>query len=408
MTAGADFSEEVGPGPLGPLHGVRVVDFTENMSGPLATMMLGDQGADVVKIEPLGGDALRAVGTSANGMATFFANVNRSKRSLALNLKAQKAADVVAALVDQADVVLHNFRPAAASKLGIDAKTLCPGRPRLIHGTIVGFGTEGPYRGRPAYDHVLQALAGYADLQRGKDEPPVLIRQGIVDKIAAYHVAQSVTAALYERSQTGYGRTLEICMLDVAIAAMWPDGMMNHTILEPEKVYPPVSHSFRLLKTLDGAIAFVVMTPRQQEHFLQAVGITDSKMLTGELLRKASAVIENYSTQDTVDLLARHDVPVAPVQTLEQIHEHEQVRVNGIIDEFEHPHLGRIRQANPAVRFTDRRASDLRAAPAVGEHSSEVLKEHGFELVAIEELMSSGVVASGSKSADAPKFESQK
>jgi crotonobetainyl-CoA:carnitine CoA-transferase CaiB-like acyl-CoA transferase len=394
MTAEADASEVPRDSPRGPLNGVRIVDFTENMSGPLATMILGDQGADVIKVEPPSGDALRAVGTYANGMAAFFANINRSKRSLALNLKADKAPGVVAALVDQADVVLHNFRPVAASKLGIDARSLCSGRPRLIHVTIVGFGTDGPYSGRPAYDHVLQALAGYGDLQRGKNEPPVLVRQGIVDKITAYHVAQAVTAALYERAQTGRGQAIEICMLDVAIAAMWPDGMMNHTILEPEKIRPPVSHSFRVISTKDGFIAFVVVTARQQEHFLQALGLGESKLLTAELLRKATDLIATHSTQDIVDLLARHDVPVAPVLSLDRLHEHEQVRANGSIDEFRHPHLGPIRQANPAVRFADRRASELRPAPSVGEHNHEVLTELGFGQGAIEELVVSGVVAS--------------
>jgi crotonobetainyl-CoA:carnitine CoA-transferase CaiB-like acyl-CoA transferase len=140
MGAGVKPSEDSVQLRRGPLVGVRIVDFTENMSGPLGTMILGDQGADVIKVEPPGGDSLRAVGTRANGMAAFFANINRSKRSLALNLKAEKALDVVASLVDGADVVLHNFRPTAATKLGIDANSLCAGRPRLIHVTITGFG----------------------------------------------------------------------------------------------------------------------------------------------------------------------------------------------------------------------------------------------------------------------------
>jgi len=377
----------------GPLTGVRVVDFTENMSGPLATMMLGDQGADVIKVEPPDGDILRSLGTHVGGLSAFFANLNRSKRSVGLDLRAEKAATVVAALVDGADVVVHNFRPAAASRLGIDAAALTPKRPRLIHVSIVGFGSVGPYAGRPAYDHVIQALAGFAALQTVGEGSPTLVRQGIIDKVTAYHVAQAVTAALLERTRTGLGQSIEVSMLDVAIAALWPDGMMNHTILAPDEIRTPISRSFRVTPTADGFIAFVTLTARQQEQFLKAVGFGDAKRATGELMRQGAQVIATRPTQEVVDLLSSYDVPVAPVVGLESLHENDQVQANDAIDEFLHPYLGPVRQANPGVRFADRRAGDLRPAAKLGDHNTEVLTELGFEDAVIRDLTSSGVLA---------------
>jgi crotonobetainyl-CoA:carnitine CoA-transferase CaiB-like acyl-CoA transferase len=362
------------------------------MSGPLATMMLGDQGADVVKVEPPDGDVLRSLGTQRNGMSAFFANLNRSKRSIGLDLYAERAAEVLAALVDRTDVVVHNFRPAAAARLGIDAAALTPGRPELIHVSIVGFGSDGPYGGRPAYDHVIQALAGFAAIQSVGSEPPALVRQGIIDKVTAYHVAQAVTAALFERIRTGQGRAIEVCMLDVAVATLWPDGMMNHTILAPDDTLTPISRSFRVTPTADGFIAFVTLTPRQQEQFLKAVGFGAVTRVTGELMRQAAGVIATKATAEVVDVLAAHDVPVAPVVGLDDLHEHEQVRSNQTVDEFLHPHLGPVRQANPALRFDDRRAGELRPAAELGEHNAEVLTELGFDEGAISDLVASGVL----------------
>ncbi len=395
MTAGNDGSDAAAGPSDGPLSGVRIVDFTENMSGPLATMMLGDQGADVIKVEAPSGDTLRGVGTNTGGLSAFFLNLNRSKRFVGLDLKTAPAAEIVGALVDRADVVIHNFRPAAAAKLGIDAATLCTGRPKLIHGTVIGYGTVGPYGGRPAYDHVLQALAGYSALQQVSDEPPSLVRQGVIDKIASFHVAQAITAALYERTRTGRGRSIEICMLDVAIAALWPDGMMNHTIVEPEHVFGPVSRTFRVTPTADGYVSLAAVTPRQQERFLEAVGLPESKRTTGEILRKAAAVIATLSTQEVIDLLNRYDVPVAPVVGLDELHNHPQIRANETVDEFVHPHVGPVRQANPAVRFTPTRAGELPAAGPVGEHNHEVLAELGYDERTIGELVESGVLVSG-------------
>jgi crotonobetainyl-CoA:carnitine CoA-transferase CaiB-like acyl-CoA transferase len=204
-------------------------------------------------------------------------------------------------------------------------------------------------------------------------------------------VAQAVTAALLARTGTGQGQAIEICMLDVAIAAMWPDGMMNDTISAPDETLTPISRSFRVTPTNDGFISFVALTPRQQEQFLKAVGLGATRT-TGELLRQAAAIIAKISTQDAVDRLSSHDVPVAPILQLNSVYEHPQVQANGSIDEFVHPHLGTVRQPNPAVRFDGRRAGELRPAGRLGEHNEEIMIELDFDEAAIQKLIASGAL----------------
>ena len=225
-----------------PLVGINVLDITANMSGPFATMILGDQGADVIKVEPPGGDPLRELGTGREGLSGYYANVNRSKRSVVLDLANGRGIEALQKLADWADVAVHNYRPEAAARLRIDADSLRNGRPHLIHVTITGFGSRGPLAGEPAYDHVIQAVSGIcarqADPSTGE---PEMIRQGIVDKLTGWATAQAVASALVGRSRRGEGEAIDVCMLDVAIATLWPDGMMNHTVLDPARRRPDIS-----------------------------------------------------------------------------------------------------------------------------------------------------------------------
>ncbi len=368
----------------GPLHGIRVVDFTTNMAGPLATMVLGDQGADVVKVEPPAGDVVRGIGTMSAGMSAYFANLNRSKRSIALDLTDAGSRPVVDALLDTADIMVHSYRPDVARALGLDERRVRDGRPRLVYGEVAGYGSEGPSAGRPAYDHVIQAMSGFAALQTppGSGEP-TLVRQGVVDKLTAYATAQALAAALVERTRTGEGRAVTIRMLDVAIAVLWPDGMMDKTILAPEQPRPAIDGSFRATPTKDGHIVLTVVTGRQLQQLLVATGVeetgagpeTGPRGPGGEKLREAVARLATMTTDEAVDRLAAHEVPVSAVVRLEDLHRHPQVVANRSIDEFPHPVLGLVRQANPAVRFDGEHAGGLRPAPRLGEHDEEIRRE---------------------------------
>ena len=386
-----------------PFAGVRIVDFTANMSGPLATMVLGDQGADVVKIEPpAGGDAIRHLGVGVGDVSAYFANLNRSKRSLALDLGRSEARPVVDALLDWGDVVVHNFRRAVAERLRLDAEHTRAGRPRLIHVAVDGFGPDGPYAGRPAYDHVIQALAGYAAKQADRETgEPALIRNGVVDKATAWTAAQAISAALYERAMTGDGQALAISMLDAAVAFLWPDGMMNQTQVDTQPDRPDITSSFRLTPTNDGHISFALVHARQWARLLEAFDLTDDERLRGPdgqlqnraiALREVRRVLGEMATDDAVALLAQPEIAVAPVLAVDDVATHEQVVANATVEELAHPVLGRIRQANPPARFAGRGVGDFRPAPSLGEHDDEILSELGFSAATIAELRRAGVI----------------
>jgi len=326
-----------------PLAGIRVIDLTTNMSGPLATMLLADQGADVVKVESFAGDAIRSVGTGHDGMSAYFANNNRGKRSIAVDLATERGRDLVRRLVTGADVFAQNFRPGVIERLGLGADALLADQPRLVHASISGFGPVGPLAGAPAYDHVVQALAGFAALQAASPGEPALVRHGVVDKATAYTFAQAVTAALLRRATTGAGGRVDVSMLDVAVAFLWPDGMMDHTVDEPSTVLPPTSRSFRVSPTADGHVVLVTLTATQWSALSTALladeGSGDSEMddtaerMRGgaEVMRRVRARIATLPTAEVVDRLRAADVPVAPVLALDEVADHEQVVANGTV-----------------------------------------------------------------------------
>jgi crotonobetainyl-CoA:carnitine CoA-transferase CaiB-like acyl-CoA transferase len=379
----------------GPLAGFRIVDLTENMAGPMATMVLGDQGADVVKVESLWGDQIRRTGSGRGGMAAYFANLNRSKRSIALDLRRPEGQAVLERLFDSTDVVVHAYRPAAARKLGIDRSRVCtPERKGLVYCEIVGFGSDGPLAGRAVYDHVIQALSGFASLQSDPGTgTPSLIRQGVVDKATGLTVAQAVTAALLRRTRTGVGESIVVTMLDVALNFLWPDGMMNNTALEVTDIRPPAANTYRLTQTADGHIALMVLTDDQWAALHPALDLEPPGERTyPERLREARERLSRMPTADAIEALTAHDIPCAPVLSLEEVPFHPQVIANEALEVFDHPVLGPIRQPVPAPRLEGMETKALRFAPTLGEHTVQVLEECGYEPAEIERLQASDVV----------------
>jgi crotonobetainyl-CoA:carnitine CoA-transferase CaiB-like acyl-CoA transferase len=361
-------------------------------------MLLGDQGADVIKIEPLDGDALRHVGSGVPEMSAYFANLNRSKRSVAIDLTKDESHQMVEALLNSADVVIHNFRPSVAERLNLEGPDVREGRPKVIYVGIGGFGPDGPYGGRPAYDHVIQALSGFAarqsDLKTGE---PNLVRQGVIDKMTGIMVAQAVAAALFERTRTGLGREIDIQMLDAAVSFLWPDGMMNLTMVDPTgDEQPDISKSFRLSTTKDGHVAFALVQPRLWTSLAEVVGIESfnaaSMNARADVLRAVGRMLDAMTTAEAVAFLTEQNIPVSEVVALKDVADHPQVKANNIVDTFSHDSLGKVRQPNPVARFNDRRAGDMRSAPKLGEHTREVLAELGFEELTIDELTRDGVL----------------
>jgi len=388
-----------------PLAGIRVVDLTSNMSGPLATMVLAEQGADVVKVEPLAGDLIRTVGTGRGGMSAYFANLNRGKRSIAVDLSVAPGSELVLRLAATADVFVQNFRPGVVERLGLGPDVVMASNDRLIYGSISGFGLEGPLATEPAYDHVVQALSGFASLQAAGGDPD-LVRQGAIDKASAYTLAQAITAALLQRVTTGRGVRIDVSMLDVALAFMWPDGMMNNTCVGDVKVLPPVSRSFRTTPTADGYVVLVTLTAKQWDGLVDAIltepgddtggdlSDTGARMAAGaEIMRAVRQRLRELTTADVVERLRKADVPCAPVLALDELHLDPQIEASKILDTLEHPIMGTIRQPGPAPLIDGERPARGAPAVATGTHTREVLVEHGWSDAEVEALAADDVIA---------------
>ncbi len=379
----------------GPLSGFRIVDLSENMAGPFATMILGDQGADVVKVESLRGDQIRRTGSGSGGMAAYFANLNRSKRSIALDLLRPEGQKVLQRLFDGADVVIQAYRPQAAEKLNIHEPAVrTSARERLVYVEIVGFGKTGPLAGRAVYDHVVQALSGFAALQTDAvTKLPSLIRQGVIDKATGHVAAQSITAALLRRARTGVGQSIAITMLDVALNFMWPDAMMNNTAFSVTDQRPPAANTYRLTPTADGHISLMVLTDPQWAALHPALGLTPRGERTHpEVLREARECLAQMPTAEAIVALTAYDIPCAPVVPLDQLAEQPQIVANNALRVFEHPVLGPIRQPVPMPNFPGMNVDALRPAPRLGEHSAEILAEAGYSSTEADALIDAGVV----------------
>jgi crotonobetainyl-CoA:carnitine CoA-transferase CaiB-like acyl-CoA transferase len=346
---------------------------------------------------------IRKLGTGRDGTSAFFANLNRTKRSIVVDLQRRGGLETVLRLADGADVFVQNFRLGVAERLGVGADEVRRGRARLVYVTITGFGRTGPFAANPAYDHVVQALSGTAARQIDpKVGVPEFVRQGVVDKTTAYTAAQAITAALLGRERTGVGGAIEISMLDAAICFLWPDGMMNHTCLDGLRLMPEVAASYRLSKTADGYVSVVSLTDEQWQGLVVASGVTfDERLATlkgrmrhgGEAMREVKKRLAELSTAEVLERMAANGVPCAPVVGLDELRSHPQVEASGVLEEVDHPALGRVVQPRPAARATDGPEPRRWPSPALGEHTDEILAEAGFSRAEVDGLRQRAVVA---------------
>ena len=394
----------------GPLHGVRVLDLTSMISGPLTTMLLADQGADVIKIEnPRGGDLNRHVSTARNGMPASFLNNNRNKRSLVIDLKDERGVRALKALARTADVLVQNFRPGVVERLGIGPDELRGEAPGLVYVSIFGFGDRGPYARKPVYDPLIQAVSGLASVQGGSDSArPRLVRTIVPDKLTGYACAQAVTAALYHKARTGEGQAITLNMLDAVIAFLWSSDMGGRTLVGDEVPVETAQSWIDLIyETRDGYISVAVNTDREWAGLCRALGrpelIRDPRFETPRLRHRniderLSLTQEMLSRGTSAEWLARleaEDVGCAPVLTRAEMIAHPQVAANGTVIESDHPVAGRVRQARPAARFSRAPFEIRHGAPGFGEHSVEVLREAGLGGEEIAAMVADGVVVAG-------------
>lgn len=386
----------------GPLTGARVLDLTSVVSGPLATMCLADQGADVLKVEPLGGDITRrsrATIDKAGEFSALFISSNPGKRSLSIDIKSDIGREVLSKLVCGADVLVQNFRPGTMERLGLGPDELCKRHPRLIYVSISGVGETGPYARKRVYDPIIQGLSGFADIQsQPVTNRPQMIRTIIADKTAAIYTAQAVSAALYAREKTGLGDHIRVAMLDAMISYLWPEGMMQYTVVGGEAAAPdPNDRPDLVFKTTDGYITAGTISDSKWQGFCKASGdptlAEDPRFATPSArsinatarINKMAEYFARHTTAEWLQRLDAADVPCAPILRRADLIRNEQVVARDIIAEYVQPSVGRVRQPKPAARFERHGAAIAGPAPRVGEHSRPVLHEVGYTDAAIDE-----------------------
>ncbi|MCH1435377.1 MAG: CoA transferase [Acidimicrobiales bacterium] len=391
----------MGESSTGPLSGIRVLELTTTVSGPMAAMTLADQGADVIKLEPpLVGDPARYLGPSRGGVSSMFASLNRNKRSVVLDLKDDDERAVFLRLVETADVLIENYRPGVLDRLGLGYETLSALRPELVYASITGYG-DGPYQNRRVFDPLIQATSGTAAAQ-GIDEA-TNVRTVIFDKVTALTTAQGVTAALLERERTGRGQHLPVTMLESALSYQWPDVMWSHSLVGDGVSDGPAELAdwFPLFRAKDGPVAIILTSDQAVEllsvwreaelHLDPRFATLHDRVRNGTaFVESVNALLADVTTAEVCETLDAFGIPVARLNALDEVFDDEQVRHLGSVVQAEHPDAGPMRLARPPVPFHGERATGehfpRRPAPRVGEHVAEVLAELGVEGELIERL----------------------
>ena len=380
---------------MGPLDGINVVDLSVMISGPLAGMMLADQGADVIKVESPGlGDIMRFLGSQKGGMTGIFANNNRGKRSAVLNLKSADGVDVLKRLVANADVLIQNFRPGAMERLGLGYDDLIAINPQLIYVSISGYGPDGPYSHRRVYDNVIQAASGLASVQTDpRTGVPSLFRTLLCDKVTAYTTTQAITAALYARA-TGKaaGQHVVVAMLDAAVAFMWPDSAMDAALLDDDvSRTPTIGANYAVTQLADGFAAASAVTDSEFHGLFAAFGhpelATDPRFATTALRAQNTpalvSMMTQFASETTLEQFQSNaeqfDVPASKINTLAELPHDPQVKNNELFVERQHPMAGMMREPRPAARFSATPSNIAGPAPMYGQHTDEIVTGLGLD-----------------------------
>jgi crotonobetainyl-CoA:carnitine CoA-transferase CaiB-like acyl-CoA transferase len=384
----------------GPLEDVRVIDLTTMVAGPLAAMMLADQGAEVIKVESPAGDLMRRFAFGRNGMSASFLSCNRNKRSLCIDVKTSEGLHIVSKLIASADVLMHNFRPGTAERIGLGENEVRGIRQDIVYVSISGFGESGPYSKQRAYDPVIQALSGLAEIQRDRDTGrPRMVRTIIADYTTALTAAQAITAALFARQRTGIGQHVRLAMLDAMIAYLWPEAMPSLTFVGEER--DPSDGELGpdlVFATQDRYITAGALSDDEWAGMCRALNredlIDDPRFKTArdravnavERREIMTAELEKWLASEILPRLLANDVPSGPVVSRFELLSDPQVRENHIFEEHEDALFGKIRQPRPAARF-DRTPSAIRKlAPMLGGDNEMILRELGYSSDDVDRL----------------------
>jgi len=378
----------------------------------VATVLLADQGADVIKVEAPQGDIVRRMGLGKHNLSPAFVSANRGKRSICIDLKAAAGVSVVKKLIAGADVFIQNFRPGAIERMGLSWDVLSALNPRLLYVSVSGFGETGPYAHKRVYDPVIQALTGLPDVQADSaTSRPKMVRTIIPDKVSALTTAQAITAGLLERERgSGEGQHIKVAMIDATISFLWPEALGGLTMVGGEKnVRRGQLAQDLIFETKDGFITCGAVSDSEwkgmcvaleQPHWL------DDERFNTPMGRVANAkeridsmgdVLKSRTSADWLERLDANDVPCAPVLTRPEILENEQIKANKLISQYEHPGLGQIRQPRPGAKFSRSEIRKEPIAPALGQHSQEILRDLGLSEAEIKQLVDQGIVITPSE-----------
>jgi len=387
-----------------PLAGIEVIELSNMITCSLAAMTMASQGAKVIKVEPpLMGDKMRPLGTQKNGVSGFFHNCNRGKRSLAIDLKSDAGVKAVKELIARADVLLHNYRPGVMDRIGLGSNILREINPKLIYIAVSGFGTKGPMADLPAFDHVIQGLAGFTDLQSSDENPFDFIKTFICDKVTAYTVCQAATAALLARVTTKKGQHIDISMLHACLSFMWPDGMMHKTLKDDDRFnMSPGSDYFQIINYKDGGVAVAPLTDSHWEALLNMVGYPEligtplyaslaSRMTNmDKVMEVLKSPRKDIGVDKAIEILVTADVPCSPCSSRDDLESSEQIKAIGALETYVTKAMGKLTVPTPPILFEGKETSQADASPLLGEHSRSILHELGWAQDTINELINSG------------------
>jgi crotonobetainyl-CoA:carnitine CoA-transferase CaiB-like acyl-CoA transferase len=390
-----------------PLSGVKVLDLTRVLSGPFCTALLGDMGADVIKVEAPEGDSVRGQGAVKDGLSWYFAQFNRNKRSIRLDLRKPEAKAVLVRLIEQSDVLVENFRPGVLARMGFDDDRLKALRPSLVTCAINGFGSTGPYKDRPAFDFIAQAMSGFMSVNGGPDDPPLRSGLPISDLVAGLYAAFSIAACVLRARATGQGQRAEVSLTNglVSLLSYIATNYFATGIVPPRAGNDhPIAAPYGLFPTRDGQIAIAPADDaffRRLADALEEPGLKTDPLYATQAARVANRArinaivggkLAGNTTQYWVDTLNRAGVPSGPVNSVAEVFRDPQVLAQDMVLDVEHPGFGLVRMLGFPVKLSETPCRLRRTAPGLGEHSDEILAELGYAAAERDALQRSGTV----------------
>ncbi len=391
---------------MGALNNIKVVDLTSMVSGPVAAGMLADQGATVIKVEPLRGEQMRFLGPSQIGTPPTFYSCNRGKHSIAVDLKTDAGKDILWRLIKEADVLIQNFRPGAMARMGFSDEVIRTTNDKIIYVSISGFGEAGPYADQRVYDPVIQALSGATDIQADRQTgKPTMFRVIVADKVASLTAAQAISSALFHRERTGEGQEIKLSMLDAMLSFFWPEAMGGLTFADNEWDPSSVAASMDLVfEAQDGYITAGAISDNEWAGMCRALDredlIGDERFATArdrgingdERKRITGEEIAKWPRDEILGRMREHEVPSAPLLKRMELMDNDQILASESISRAEHEGFGEVRQAVPAARFSKTPSEIQGPAPTLGQQTDEILTSLGYSEAERMQLLDQGIV----------------